>query len=57
MKEKKEYVYVVIDTELGWDNICAIFKDKKTAKKYKEDRGGDTTHCEKYEIEKSHIIC
>lgn len=33
-------VYIVTDTELGWDNIVGVFSTKKEALKCKKSRGG-----------------
>jgi len=32
-------IYVVTDTEMGWDNIMGVYTNEPAAKKHKEYRG------------------
>ena len=36
-------VYIVRDSELGWDNIVGIYTTEESAEQAVEHRGGDTT--------------
>jgi hypothetical protein len=35
------YIYIVIDTELGWDNIVVCFTSREVANECANDRNSD----------------
>ena len=47
-------VFVIINTDLGWDNICHIFDNQKAVDDFKKDHTDRSYHVITHTLEKEY---